>query len=103
MALLVSFLSNCITVTTMSKSLTSTVASSVDSAFPLAVQTHYEPSEIILQTSLVHHHTENHWQTVCSFEDFMVFLDLKLNPAEERKDWIFVLDLASNYRVAEFT
>ena len=44
-------------------------------------------------------HTENHWQTVSSLEDFMVFLDLKLNPAEER---IFVLDLASIYRAAEF-
>ena len=32
----------------------------------------------------------------------MVFLDLKLNPAEERKDWMFVLDLASIHRAAEF-
>ena len=32
----------------------------------------------------------------------MVFLDFKLNPAEERKDWIFVLDLASIHRAAEF-
>ena len=47
-------------------------------------------------------HTENHWQTVSSLEDFMVFLDLKLNPGEERKDWIFVLDLASIHRAAEF-
>ena len=47
-------------------------------------------------------HTENHWQTVSSLDDFMVFLDLKLNPAEDRKDWIFVLDLASIHRAAEF-
>ena len=47
-------------------------------------------------------HTENHWQTVSSPEDFMVFSDLKLNPGEERKDWIFVLDLASIHRAAEF-
>ena len=47
-------------------------------------------------------HTENHLQTVSSPEDFMVFLDLKLNPAEELKDWIFVLDLASTHRAAEF-
>ena len=32
----------------------------------------------------------------------MVILDLKLNPAEERKDWICVLDLASIHRAAEF-
>ena len=47
-------------------------------------------------------HIENHWQTVSSLEDFMVFLDLKLNPAEEGKDWIFVLELASIHRAAEF-
>ena len=47
-------------------------------------------------------HVENHWQTVSSLEDFMVFLDLKLNPAEEGKDWIFVLELASIHRAAEF-
>ena len=46
--------------------------------------------------------TETDWQTVSSLEDFMVFLELKLNPAEERKDWIFVLDLASSHRAAEF-
>ena len=40
---------------------------------------------------------ENHWQTVSSLEDFMVFLDLNLG--EARKDWIFVLDLASIHRV----
>ena len=32
----------------------------------------------------------------------MLFLDLELNRAEERKDWIFVLDLASIHRAAEF-
>ena len=37
-----------------------------------------------------------------SLQDFRVFLDLKLNPGQERKDWIFVLDLASSHRAAEF-
>ena len=38
------------------------------------------------------------WQTVSSLEDFMLFLDSKLNPAEseERKDWIFVLDFSES-------
>ena len=49
-------------------------------------------------------HTESHWQRVSSQEAFMLFLDSKLNPAEpeERKDWIFVLDLASIHRAEEF-
>ena len=31
----------------------------------------------------------------------MLFLDSKLHPEEEHKDWIFVLDLASIHRAVE--
>ena len=43
-------------------------------------------------------HAESHWQTVSSLENFMLFLDSKLIPAEseERRDWIFVLDFAES-------
>ena len=42
--------------------------------------------------------TENKWQTQDSWMELLGWLDAKLNPAGEGRDWILVLDLASVHK-----
>ena len=64
----------------------------------------HRPNRDGVSDQVLFSHIESHWHAVSSLEDFMLFLDWRLNPAEseERKDWIFVLDLASIHRLEEF-